>query len=289
MIMVGPTRSGKSIVASMLEATSVFAPMFEPITIWNQGMSMSRADDARSPEEATPPVVAAIRDQLEKRLARADAPRFVDDLPHHAFRLGFTRAVLPEARYIVVIRDSACAIPCMRHGWEFRDSLGNVARRRLGNKRYRSFRLSRIPGVAWRWARNNIRARTGRQKISWGPTAPGQREFAADHSLIETIGYQWVQMVEHSLEITASIPQDEVLRIRFEDFWEDHQGIVRKLAVFCGISVEEMAAAADAVFSESKFRGTHTPLSDEEWKRIWPIIGPTQRKLGYPPPCEGID
>lgn len=288
VIMVGPTRSGKSRVANILASTGHYMAMFEPITVWNIGRRWRRQDDVRGADEATPQVIAAIQNEFAKRLSTYSADRFVDDLPHHTFRIDFCRAVVPEARFILVTRDARGAIPCMRHGWEYRDSLGKLAKRRLSANRYRSINPIKLAGPALRWGLNTLRTRLGRQKVSWGPTAPGQTEFAKNHTLIETVAYQWAKMVEHAADGLHSVPADQVLQIQSEDLWSKQQAVAKQLADFCQLPLREVEDATASTIAKSDRDGTHIPLSEEEWQLIWPIIKSSQQRLGYPPPCDNL-
>lgn len=280
VILLGATRSGKSLIGKVLAATGHFAPPSEAVTIWDVGRPWRQKDDVRRPEEATPAVVAEIRKHLAKRLQRSGAERLVDDLPHHTFRIEFCRAVLPEARFILVLRDARQTIPPMRYGWEHRDSIGGVIGRRLGAGRFRLIRLQRLPVAAFRWTRNRIRAQFGQPKMSWGPTAPGQHEFADTHTLVETIAYQWAKMMEYALNGLDHIPPDRILVLRFEDIWDNREKTLRDLSAFCALPLDLLSSAADSVVNPRHNRA-QIPLSDNEWSAILPIIEPIQQKLGY--------
>lgn len=281
IIMLGPTRSGKSMIAKILAASGYYSILKEPITIWDIGRPfIGTADDCRSAGEATPRVVRRIRRALATAHAGAETERFVDDLPHHIFRLDFVRAVMPEARFIIVQRDPRNTLAAMKRGWLKQDTLAGVIRRKATRGRHRFHRFSRLPAATMRWTINYARRKLGRRKASWGPTAPGQRDFARTHTLVETIAYQWSQMAHYTLRAMEQLPSNYVVTVRYEDLFARRAIALQPVAAITALPVEVIIDAADRVIDNARDE-SDLLLPDSEWHKAERIIAPFQQAMGY--------
>lgn len=280
ILFIGATRSGKSMLADMLGQLDGYHTAFEPLGCWNFGFK-DTGSDVRTKHDATNEITEHIRSQLEKTLADNNATRYIDDLPHHALRLGFCHAVLPDALFVMVARDGIDTMQDMKYGWEHKDTLGKVLARRLGGGHHKTLSLKKLPGQGIRWFNNAIRRRIGARRTTWGPTAPGQIEFSKDHSLIETIAYQWQSFVAHALDGLDQIPQDQILHMRYEEVLTDPVGQANRLAAFCSVdNPQNLADIAQRTIDIAR-KPYGNDLLSSEMDLIDPIISPVQKRLGY--------
>ena len=280
ILFVGPTRSGKSMLGNIVGQLPEFHLAFEPQGRWNYRFS-NKLSDVRTQEEASEEVCRSIRAQIERSIDSTDATRYIDDLPHHALRIGFCHAVLPEARFVMVSRDGRSAIRDMKWGWEYKDTLGKVMSRRFGQGNYRSINFKKLPMQGARWLNNAVRRLIGRRRSTWGPTVPGQFAFARTHSLIETIAFQWASYAEHALDGLQEIPSEQVLYVRYESVLKCPKREAERLAEFCEIENAQNLIDLAQQAIESGREPYSKPLSQAELERIEPIISPIQRRLGY--------
>jgi hypothetical protein len=278
--MLGPTRSGKSLLCRLLQSHSEFAWALEPITIWNYRMGR-RDDDVRSADEATKPVIARCRREIARFLDATGASRYADDLPHHTLRLSFCRAVLPEAKFVIVVRDPRDTIPRMIGCWMAMDTISGVVSRRLAKGRYRSIRLSSIPSHALKWLLNRARRQFGFVRMNWGPTVPGQRAFSKTHSLHETVAYQWTKLAEYAANAADTLPASNALLIRYEELIADPAVHMHRVAEFCG--VEDAQAFVEAATQEfnPNWPAPRVTLTQEQWDDVMRIASPIAHRLGY--------
>lgn len=279
ILLLGATRSGKTLVARTLCELPQFSILSEPITIWNIGKAR-REDDCRTAEEATPRTARRIRSEIERRCRKLGSPRIVDDLPHNTFRIPFCRIVLPDAKYIFVMRDGRTTVPAMLRCWTCHDPLISVLSRKLPDRHV--IRLSALPPHAFKWILNYVRLRFGARRATWGPTVPGQRAFSKTHSLAETVAYQWSKMIEFALNGIASLPPDRATTVRSEDLFTKPDEMAERLAQFVDIGdVAALASAIRTATASSSSRNVKVELSEDKWKAIMPIIEPMQQRLGY--------
>ncbi len=280
ILFIGATRSGKSMLADLLGELDGFHTAFEPLGCWNYGFR-DAGSDVRTREEANEQVCQHIRSQIKKTLSANNASRYVDDLPHHALRIGFCHAVLPDARFVMVARDGIETIQDMKYGWEHKDTLAKVLARRLGGGHHKTLNLKKLPGQGIRWFNNAIRRRLGARRTTWGPTAPGQIEFAKEHTLIETIAYQWQSFVAHALDGLDQIPQAQVLHVRYEQILADPEGQTRRLGEFCQVDPpQNLVDIAQRTIDKDR-KPYSQALSPAELELVEPIISVVQSRLGY--------
>jgi len=280
VLFIGATRSGKSMLADILGQLPEFEVAFEPLGCWNAGFR-DQGSDVRTQADATPEIVDQIRTQIERFLDDADGDRYVDDLPHHALRMGFCDAVLPDARYVFVARDAAATIRDMKYGWEHKDTLKKVLARRVGGGHHKTLNLRRLPGQAIRWSNNAIRRRLGGRRSTWGPTAPGQIEFSKGHTLVETIAFQWAGFVSHALDGLGEIPDDRVLMLKYEEVLADPAGQAARLGAFCGAQNPDALVDLVQRSVDTSREPYGEALSPDEIELIGPIITPIKTRLGY--------
>ncbi|MCC6680124.1 MAG: sulfotransferase [Phycisphaeraceae bacterium] len=282
VIVTGTPRSGKTMTADILEQSGEFKSLDEPIMIWNIGFGR-RDDDSRSAEEATAKLCDAIRSACQHEIAGMDGKRYMEHLAYHCLRIPFTHRVMPEALIIHVIRDAREALPEMVYGWTYRDTLSKAIRRRS-----HSIRLSSLPWLAIRFARNYFSSLLRGQRMSWGPRVPGLKDVTASASPAMLAAMQWRYMNEIAIRDLKQIPATQVLQVRHEQLIQDPDREVQRIARFAHVNnVEKMMSYARRYLDPDHQYSKTVPLSEADWQTVAPVINPLQVKLGYPTVGQG--
>ena len=68
---------------------------------------------------------------------------------------------------------------------------------------------------------------------AWGPSVPGLAAFAAEHCSAEIAAYQWMKLVETTVEDARKLPSGRYLEVRNEKLVACDPEELRKLAEFC--------------------------------------------------------
>jgi hypothetical protein len=293
LYIVGAPRVGKTLLARTLCTIPGFVRSGEAVTIWDIGKS--RRDDYRSREEATEKIVNRIRSEMESRTRALGGTCFIEESPHSALRIPFCRAVFPEAKFIHVVRDGRETIPEILGGWVLKPQLKHTIQTRLRSAEVRKWlKITKVLPRAKTWASNWVRHRLGLVKRAWGPTVPGQHEFAKSHAVHEIAAYQWVTTLEYALDGLEGLPQNSVLEVRRERILYDKDREFERIARFIGMDDKSalIHAANDLIAPDRRdpvLRPKH--LTKQEWADILPMIEPMQRRLGYAleyPVCEDV-
>lgn len=255
VFLTGCGRSGTTILGTVLSQRRDVRYLNDQFRLWTEPFPAAdiwteRAAPARVVlTEAD--VTAEGRAMLLERLAaaRSAAPVVIEKLAINNFRLGFLRAVAPEARFINI----------RRHGVEVARS---IARKIETGEWYGEG----APPRKWRLLAQHADER-------------GLGELAAscqtpyDRGLLE-----WRLSVEAAAPWVESLAPDTLIAVTYEDLLADPAGVTRRIEDFLGLPPDPAAAA----WAEHRLARQH-PAADEapipaSTERI---AGDTLRRFGY--------
>lgn len=279
VLVIGSPRSGRSLVASLLSRAPEFAFVSEPLMIWDAGLG-KRPDDRRVAEDATPAICDAIRHGCQRAVEQAGKERYLDDLSYHALRVPFVHRVLPEAKFIHVIRNGDDCVPELLFGWTYKDSLSRAIARRAHH-----ISLRTLPRLALRFLRNYVQSRVSGCRATWGPRVPGLAEFAAAHCPAEIAAYQWCSLVRTAREDLQKLPPAQSLEVRFEDLIQSPAAQMERIAAFCELKDPEpvIRFAVQYIDVNHVFEKKVQP-TESQWQTVHALINPLQQLLGYVAP-----
>ncbi|MCB2222662.1 MAG: sulfotransferase [Actinobacteria bacterium] len=280
VVIVGAPRSGTNMLRDLLTAFPGHGtwPCDEINPIWRHG-NTTHPSDAFGPDMATPEVAAFIRGRFDSLARRRGLDTVVEKTCATSLRVPFVDRVLPEARYVFIVRDGYDAAPSARKRWHAR------AEPRYLLAKARWVPLSDLPRYAWRFLRNRWHKLTsGQQRLAWwGPTLDGMQDVLASHTIDEVCALQWKACVESSLDAFESIDPARVHRLRYEDVVADPAGTVAGLAAFLGVEAPDLSGhpAFDGISPRSVGKG-RADLGPDGLALLAPIVAPTMERLGYP-------
>ena len=226
IILLGTHRSGTSWLGRLFEACPGTVYWSEPRPVWMRG-DPARDDDAIPVERATPDICNSIRETIQQRVQAAGGGQFCEKTPSNCLRADYVARVLPEAKFIVVVRDGRSVL---RSSDEIQGQ--GINRRRLIT------RMREVP--PWQWPKyapvafETLGAKLFKRKLSWwGPKPAGWRETMA-LSKGARLGWQWSETLRAALDATSHFDQDRVFQFRYEDMMSSPQKTMAGLVDFCG-------------------------------------------------------
>lgn len=302
IFVIGAGRSGTNLIAEILCADARFWNLYENRYIWNFGAQ--RLDhDVRTSEDATEKVTKYIRSFFEKNEIRHKRT-MVDKTPSNVFRVDFAHTVLPEARFVNVLRDGRDNVVSRRVEWYGgRSSCRLNGGRQKGSAegytiRYAHFkrRLHHLVALAKRgnlpperwpvFLRDNLPqyfyTTVTRQPARWGERPPGMKEMLRVYGLLVTAGIQWRESVMHATQQGRALPPDKYIEIRYEDFLRQPELEWTRIADFIGVDAE--GPSLDYIRSsvqQENYGKWREKLTRAELKKLEPHIRPTMEYLGY--------
>jgi len=281
VIIIGAGRSGTNALRDALTRLPGFEtwPCDEINPIWRHG-NLDWPNDEIPPERATPVVRHSIRKAFWRIWRQQGTPDYVvEKTCANALRVPFVDAVLPEARYIHIVRNGFDIVASARKRWRGELEVPGLPYY-LAKARYAP--LSDLPRYAVSALKNRVAIKLGKQEHfdSWGPRFAGID--ALSHApLDEIVARQWVACISASDSAFADIAPGRVFQVRYEDFTADPQGSLTKITRWLDTPRHEdtLRAAVSLIRASSVGKGQAAAeaLSDT----IKSVLEPPMRALGY--------
>lgn len=279
VIVIGAGRSGTNMLRDALVQLPGAGtwPCDEINYVWRHGNATHPHDELEA-SMARPHVRRFVRQVFDRLAHRRKLTHLIEKTCANSLRVSFVHRILPEARFVFLIRDGRDVTASAMERWRAPLDLPYLARKA------RFVPLTDVPYYALRYLWNRLRRlMSGDRRLgTWGPRFEGMDEAARTDSLPILCARQWVRCVEKAERGLASLPGDRVYRLRYEDFVRQPVSVLRELAEFLGIDADDsdLARGASHVASSSvgKWRGR---LTREQYEAIEPLVGPTLTRYGY--------
>ncbi|MEM8864581.1 MAG: sulfotransferase [Planctomycetota bacterium] len=270
VVVVGAPRSGTTLLCQMLGEHPDFYLAREPRVLWKYGNDSK--SDALTAGDARPEVVRHIRKEFARRIREAGKQRLIEKTPSNALRLGFVKAVLPDAIFLHVMRAGAESVLSIRSYWQQHSS--GIPTKQLG-RRVREIKLRQTPYYArefFRRVASKVMPGAAGPTV-WGPRLPGIEDWLRDRDLLDVCALQWRMCVEMAVREGRHMPADSYTECPLEELDAAELG---RLVDYCGL---RPSAEVDAAFREkfdARQPGGRSKAADEaELKRVQELIAPT--------------
>ena len=282
VVLVGAGRSGTNMLRDVLTDLEGFEtwPCDEINPIWRHG-------NVQWPNDAIPPEKADrsrryIRRAFDRIWRETGRPKFiVEKTCANSLRLPFVDAILPEARYIHIVRDGVDVVASAQKRWRGEMELATLP---YYWAKLRYAPLADLPIYGWSFVKNRVAMATNSEKRMeiWGPRFPGMdamREQGA--SLDEICAQQWVACVEAADAALAAMPKDKSLTLQYEAFTTDAPTAVANILDFLGEqrSTDEIAHGIRNVSKRSVGKGRKALSGNVQ--KLMEIMRPALAQFGY--------
>ncbi len=275
IIFIGTQRSGTTWMGNLLARHPRLAYWEEPRHVWTWGHGY-RPDDELGAEDATPRITAHIRKTFERFVRKHGKERLVEKTPSNCLRLPFIRAIYPEARMVVVIRDGRSVIR----------STGEQLDKGVPTSRMLRRAIETAP---WEWPAYagrsvaTIGRRVMRRPLAfWGPRPRGWREWVRDDPRDVVLAKQWAATIGKAVADGRTMPSDYYMEYRYEDFMREPREIMGRIVDFLALGdaqeLIEYAARSVDPGRQDKWREA---LDSRTLDLIRPHMEPTLTHLGY--------
>ncbi len=279
IIIIGAPRSGTNMLRDMLVKLPEVGtwPCDEINYIWRHG-NLRYPSDEFTPQMATPNVQRYIRGQFEKIAKNRKLDTVVEKTCANSLRVGFVEKILPDAKYIFIVRDGIDAVGSALKRWKASLDLPYI----LQKARY--VPPSDLHYYASRYLLNHLYRLVSREdRLSfWGPSIDNIKGLLGTYSLPEVCALQWKTCVDNSERDFAKISFENIHRIKYEEFVKNPVDEFGRLASYLDKQVP--ATVNDhlktKIRCDSVGKGLSS-VSEVEEKKIRLLIGNTLDTYDY--------
>ena len=279
VIIIGAPRSGTNMLRDVLcELDGVGTwPCDEINYIWRHG-NISAETDQFERELATPAVKRYIRRQFDALAKKQRLNVVVEKTCANSLRVPFVNEVIPDARYIFIVRNGYDALASANLRWKAKLDIGYLL------KKARYVPLLDLPFYAIRYVMNRIyRLFSGGQRLAfWGPKWGGMDDLLRNNSLETVCAVQWKQCVELAERGLENIDSKKVVALKYEDFVRDPEGELKRILDSFELTVpqEQISRATSGVRVSSVGKGKQQ-MEQPVVSSLEPLIGETLTRHGY--------
>ena len=278
-IIIGAPRSGTNMLRDalcMLPGVGTW-PCDEINYIWRHG-NVRYPSDEFSADMANAKVQAFVRKQFDSFAVRNDLDILVEKTCANSLRAAFVNRIMPEAKYIFIVRDGIDAVGSALERWKASFDFSYTM------KKARFVPITDVPYYGARYFFNHLYRLLSKEKhlAFWGPALDNIDDLLSKYSLIEVCALQWQRCVENAERDFAAIPAENIIRIRYEEFINKPVSEFAKLAEFIGkpVPVSVNTYLVENISDQSVGKGRKA-LGEECIAQLRPLIADTLDRFGY--------
>lgn len=279
VVIIGAPRSGTNMLRDLLSQLSGIGtwPCDEINYIWRHG-NVRFPSDEFTPEMATPGIKRYIQGHFDSFADSNKLNILVEKTCANSLRVSFVNEVIPDAKYIFIVRDGLDTVGSALIRWKAELDIPYLL------KKVRYVPPTDLHYYALRYFANRVyRAFSGEKRLAiWGPVLNDMKTILQNHSLDEACALQWAACVDSAEQALSLIPSERVLRVKYEDFVKNPVEQFSRVASFVGreINAEFEKKLVSSVSSSSVGKG-RSQLADSDIARLTPLIQNTLTRYGY--------
>lgn len=279
IVIIGAGRSGTNMLRDILVQLPGMGtwPCDEINYIWRHG-NRDFETDCFTRAMATPQIGRFVHKEFDKISRNHNIETVVEKTCANSLRVGFVDEILPQARFIQIVRDGRDVAVSAAKRWNAKLDIGYLM------KKARYVPKSDLFYYGSRYLSNRIyRIVSGKRRLSvWGPKFPGMQQVYTENPLEVGCAIQWEACVSSSEEEFSNIDPARVCNLKYEEFTAEPIPTLLRISSFIGAELNEKAAA-DLVsgVSDRSVGSWKNSLSSEVVAGIENAIGDSLRKFGY--------
>lgn len=275
IVIVGAARSGTKLLRDLLSSVEgVVGVEYDINYVWMHG-AYQLDHDKRDVTSLHPDSREFIRNYL---IDKSDGKILVEKTVSNCLRVDLVKAVLPEARFIHLIRDGRDVVASVSSLWE-KTALSKK------NQPYSALlrKIVQYPYLdAWpylvRIINDRLAGKVGLVPHIWGPRYPGIQQDILNLPLLTVCMSQWKNCVEESIRQLSDV--EDVYEIRYEDLVQRPTDTVDKLLKWLNFDGSMGAVNLDHVNGNHIKKWTSL-LNPDDIKHVEAGLRPLLLKLGY--------
>lgn len=279
VVIIGAPRSGTNILRDVICKFDTVGtwPCDEINYIWRHG-NLKEESDELDRELATLKVKQFVRNEFVQFANKENLNFLVEKTCANSLRVPFVDEIVPEAKYIYIVRDGVDAVGSATIRWKAALDIPYIM------KKVRYVPMSDLPYYALRYLSNRIFKLLSREKrlSFWGPKFSSLDETLDNHSLEEVCALQWKSCVDLSEKAFSSMPDNKYIRVNYEVFVKNPFNEVSRILQTLGVpfSDKQVKEAVSTVSSRSVGKG-RLALGGPQINTVTSLISDSLKRYGY--------
>lgn len=245
--------------------------------IWRHG-NLRHPSDEFTPKMAVPKVQKYIVNQFDNLAKTKNLDTVVEKTCANSLRVGFVDEILPEAKYVFIVRDGMDAVGSALQRWTASLDIPYI----LQKARY--VPPSDLPYYAWRYLFHRIYRLLSKEKrlALWGPAMDNIDELLEKHTLTEVCALQWKACVDLAERDLTRVPPEKIVKMKYEEFVRDPVQEFARLSEFLNKDVPDVVNdyLRNNVRSNSVGKGRKA-LGVAGIEKLRPLIASTMDRYDY--------
>lgn len=282
IVVLGAARSGTKFLRAVIASSdSVAATPYDMNYVWRFG-NEACPHDAFTADMATPRSVRFIQRQLARAAGlQANDPRaLVEKTVSNPLRLAFVRRVLPDARFVHLIRDGRDVVESSMRCWR-EPPRGGYVMKKLACYPWRAC----LPYAAKHALRTAGRALGVTPAVaSWGPRYQGIDRDVRDESLAYVCSRQWQQSVDGLADMRDHLGEGDLYELRYEQLARRPAQTALALAEWLNLPDAPRVARYAADSASASSLGGFRRLGEVDQRTVLQVLAPTLQRWGYADP-----
>ncbi|MFC1812826.1 sulfotransferase [Thermodesulfobacteriota bacterium] len=295
VFITGSPRSGTTILGNILNCHKQIAEWYEPYYLWGSYFP-DKENDIWSDRRLNDQIIQKIRREYRLFSKKANKPIVLDKSHRYAFNVKIVQDIIPEAKWIHILRDGRDVTLSIQKEWAKRKHmvkqkdflmLFQTAINMLKRQPFWRYRLMAVlyeinsnPSI------NPLRYLNKAKwngKTGWGLRFENWQKYLQTHSTLQFNAMQWVKAVEAVKKNWMFIPEQNKVEIRYEDLLSTPQNTLLK--VFDTLEVDPTHDFFKSIpkLKKDNINKWVKEFTDEDIIQIKPILSPTINTLGYAP------
>ena len=279
VIIIGAPRSGTNMLRDMLtELPGVGTwPCDEINYIWRHGNLRYSSDEFPS-TMATPKVQSYIRRQFDKIANTENLDVVIEKTCANSLRVAYVDKILPEAKYIFIVRDGMDAVGSALDRWTASLDIPYII------QKAKYVPLTDLPYYALRYLLHRMYRMLSREKrlALWGPAMDNIDDLLKQYTLMEVCALQWKACMDRAEDDFTRISPENIFKIKYEDFVRDPVAEFARLAAFLNKDVPDTVNdyLRKNVRPNSVGKGRKA-LGEADVEKLRPLIASTLGRYDY--------
>jgi len=263
IIIIGAPRSGTNMLRDCLVSINGFStwPCDEINYIWRYG-NRSFSSDELLIENITNKNLNYIRGQFNNLHRKTKSNFIIEKTCANSLRVPFVNEILPEAKYIYIIRNGYDVVGSAKLRWTAKLDIPYIFKK----IRYVPFNDLFYYASRYIYTRTYKIFSKEKRVAYWGPKIKDLKHFLLEYSLDELCALQWKRCVDLSDNAFHKLPKDKVYHLKYEEFVDNPYEILKQILEFLSYDIDqdEIKEAVKSISNSSVGKGRSNLSESQE-------------------------